>query len=216
MKLLNAAGHEFDAELFVVPRDGTEGFAIIFQSRGGKKGSPSARNPDYFPALEELLRRFKEAQAVIATIYVDSERVRHLSIQERVLEMDFPLRVHDLENLNELRREICRKQQPVGRRPGTSGGNSTKQIRLEVEPCSDMPNPEAAKKCLRPLMAEEPEFVPRPPPTLPDEYSPKEGFRVKPSEPLEEEPGYVVVKKLSLLQRLLLWICQWLPPSRKR
>jgi hypothetical protein len=134
LQLRREDGTAIDAELLVEPSPGRNGFDLILFSRGGTRGTSSARNPDYAEALEEILRRFAGARAVIASIVVDSSKMRERDESERVLALPFPLRLDEHTDIERLRAEISRAQTPIGQAPGAKGGNSTKQIRMRFEP----------------------------------------------------------------------------------
>ena len=84
MKLVNRVGQELDAEFVVEPLDrDVPGFDVVLRSRSGGRNSANRRNPDYFEALEEILRRLAAADATILNIEVDSTVTRALPAAER-------------------------------------------------------------------------------------------------------------------------------------
>jgi hypothetical protein len=112
---------------------------IVFESRGGTKGSRDERNTEYVEGLETLLTRLADARLNIDDILVESRETTALSREKRqlVLSNPYPLSVDDAAAL---RREISAAQARVGRPKGARGsGNSTRRLRIflaEASPTS--------------------------------------------------------------------------------
>ncbi|SES91353.1 DEAD/DEAH box helicase family protein [Stigmatella erecta] len=104
---------------------------IIYESRGGTKGSASERNTQYAPGLEMLLARLAAMDAQITDVVVESGKTLELPIEQRKLAIEgesYPLRITDPVAL---RRKLGAAQAKVGRPEGAKGsGNSTRRIRL--------------------------------------------------------------------------------------
>jgi hypothetical protein len=103
--------------------------SVVIESRGG---SAHPRNPDYNPALREMLDRLGRLGASIVECFVDSGDVGHLSVAERRVTPGegFPVQLAGVD-AEVLRLELTRLQRPIGRRPGARGpGNRTRRMRM--------------------------------------------------------------------------------------
>ena len=101
---------------------------LTLHSRGGTAGSPKARNTDYGSALRMLLDRITRSELTLVGVWVDSNRVQNLSLEQR--QVFFP---EDKEVLpGDLFTRLSKRMVLVGRDPNgrISGGNSTKRIRF--------------------------------------------------------------------------------------
>lgn len=125
------AGNVLDAS-FRVERVGDQ-ITIIYESRGGTKGSGTERNTQYSLGLEVLLARLAAMNAQITDAVVESEKTLDLPIEQRRLSLEgerYPLRIL---NPATLRGKLSAAQTQVGRAKGAKGsGNSTRRIRLFV------------------------------------------------------------------------------------
>jgi hypothetical protein len=112
----------------------TYGADLILPSRSGSK-TKNTRNPDYFAALEEILRRIGGLGATISSIHIDSSVALQLPAAARRLQLDYPLRPADAPDIAALRREITQAQRTVARTDTTLGtcGNNHKRIRISIE-----------------------------------------------------------------------------------
>jgi hypothetical protein len=110
--------------------------SVVFHSRGGKMGSPAARNTEYRKGLEILLRRLAKASLTIAQIEVISDEVRdRLSAKQRVIELpehSFPLQMKDVAGHLALARAIGNAAKKVGQKKEATGGNDTRRIRITL------------------------------------------------------------------------------------
>lgn len=108
-----------------------EGSAIVLYSRGGTKGK-DAINPDYSETLRILLRRLADNDMLINGAWVDSSRAQNLPLAARkILGMDDWGAPPE-----ELFKRMTSRMQKVGRSQDaalSSGGNSTKRIRIELK-----------------------------------------------------------------------------------
>lgn len=132
MRVTAADGTELDADFELEGR--SYGADLVLHSRSGSK-TKNARNPDYFDALEEILRRIGTLGATISSVHIDSSVALQLPAAARRLQLDYPLRPADTPDIAALRREITRAQRTVAR-TGTSlgtGGNNHKRIRIAVD-----------------------------------------------------------------------------------
>lgn len=76
MRLMDDNQRELDAEYLVEP-DG-QLLALIMESRSGRSGDRTERNPDCNPALTVLLTRLGKLNAVLADALVDSRHTQRL------------------------------------------------------------------------------------------------------------------------------------------
>jgi len=110
---------------------------IVFESRGGTRGSAAERNVDYNQGLELLLARLKRLEIAIADVQVESKTTANLAPEERRVHVegeDFPIMVTDA---TALRRKLSAAQARVGRAEGAKGGgNQTKRIRIYLTEAS--------------------------------------------------------------------------------
>lgn len=132
MRVTTADGTQLDAAFDLEGQ--AYGADLILHSRSGSK-TKNTRNPDYFDALEEILRRIGGLGATISSIHIDSSVALQLPAAARRLQLNYPLRPADVPDIAALRREITRAQRTVAR-TGTAlgiGGNNHKRIRMAIE-----------------------------------------------------------------------------------
>jgi hypothetical protein len=112
----------------------THGADLVLHSRSGSKAH-NPRNPDYFHALEEILRRLAEVGATIDAIHIDSTVALQLPRDERLLPLDYPIRPADAPDIAALRREITKAQRRVATtgKSHDKGGNNHKRIRMKLD-----------------------------------------------------------------------------------
>ena len=105
-------------------------------------GYRPARNPKYRDALELLLTRLKGLDAVLEEALVDSGHTRRIGLPEDKRRLtEGPLRLSDQPDMTELRKQLTRRQGPIGQRPGARpDGNTTKQIKLRLTVPGDGPS----------------------------------------------------------------------------
>lgn len=101
---------------------------IVFHSRGGTRGAPNSRNSDYGPGLRLVLERLQVAGVKIASAWVDSGAVAHLSPDERSIIDAADAYKPPAEQF----RILSTRMKEVGRSATGPGGNSTKRIRLRL------------------------------------------------------------------------------------
>jgi 5-methylcytosine-specific restriction protein A len=120
-------GRFFDAKIEI------DGSAVILHSRGGATGGRAARNPGYEAALTTIVRRLRAHDKVtgpaIDRVLLDSMRVRSRPAEERIL-----VTAAEIAELGdgEVVALIRRRAKAWGQQPGVTGGNSTKQLRIET------------------------------------------------------------------------------------
>jgi superfamily II DNA or RNA helicase/diadenosine tetraphosphate (Ap4A) HIT family hydrolase len=125
-------GSALDAS-FRVERVG-DAVSIVYESRGGTRGSEAERNSDYAAGLEVLLERMKGAGLKIADLVVESRDTATLRLEERRIggeTANYPVAIKDPASM---RKWISTEQAKVGRAPGARGaGNRTRRLRIFVE-----------------------------------------------------------------------------------
>ena len=119
--ILDAAGVPMDAHFHI------DGGSIVFHSRGGTKGAPNATNTQYADGLRLVLDRLEASSLPISGIWVDSSRVQHLPLTDRLVVSEEEARF----GVPEIFRLASRRMQSVGSKakPG-AGGNSNKRLRI--------------------------------------------------------------------------------------
>lgn len=142
LKVFDEGGRELDAT-FSVTCTGKKG-DLIFESRGGQRAATDARNVDYNPGLELILRRLQRLGASLEDIHVESKATLRMALpqrQVRIPEHPYPVVLERVEDIRALRVALGRAQAAVGQAPGARGGNSTKRIRVTFSlsrPCGEL------------------------------------------------------------------------------
>lgn len=105
-----------------------ESDTVVFHSRGGTKGK-GAINSEYALGLSVLLTRLEQASLGIEQVWVDSSRVQGIPISERTILTSEEGRAA----ADQILRVLSTRMKAVGRSPAeSSGGNSTRRIRMKV------------------------------------------------------------------------------------
>jgi SOS-response transcriptional repressor LexA len=130
-RIRGADGAVIDAS-FRVERVG-DARTIVFESRGGTKGSASERNVEYAQGLELLLVRLKDAGLSITDVLVESRDTLSVPAADRrvvLRDATYPVLITDPAAL---RKKISAAQALVGRARGAKGGgNQNKRLRIYV------------------------------------------------------------------------------------
>lgn len=132
MWLVDEDGKRLDGnfEIEVTPA----GAEILMHSRSGSNKSGQERNADYFLVLEGILRRLASVNAAIESIAVDSQHARQLPMVDRLIDLDYPLRLSPATDAHELRVRITEGQRTVASNVVSGrGGNKHKRIRIAVD-----------------------------------------------------------------------------------
>ena len=110
---------------------------IVFESRGGTRGTAGERNTEYATGLTLLLERLKARGIVIRDAVVESRDTASTPAEKRLLNLtdrEYPFEIDDAESV---RRAMTSAQAGIGRAPGARGsGNGTKRIRIYVDGAS--------------------------------------------------------------------------------
>lgn len=135
MKPNDDSGRELDAIFTVEPA--VNGMYLTLESRGGADGGPRpARNADYAPAMELLLRRLGLQGAVITGIEVYSGVTQHWPAEDRqvnLVEFPLPIQLGASFNVKAFRLQLGRASAAMGRPDGAAGGNRTKRMRFRLQ-----------------------------------------------------------------------------------
>ena len=116
---LTDEGRQMDAT-FNVGADAPAGaFQLHYESSGGSRGSPAARNLEYAEGLELILRRLGALHAVIKGVRLATREVSGELIG--IAGFAYPIRVAEVGNWRDLRLAICRSQ----------GQNPRRRIRVD-------------------------------------------------------------------------------------
>lgn len=122
-KLLRENGTPIDAS-FDVDDEG-----ILIASRGGTKGTPDQRNPEYQEGLIALLTQLAANQLDLSLVYVDSVPTRLMPINQRIV-----LRSEEVGDPETTAKLIVGRAKSVGRKPGAKGpGNATRLLRVTFD-----------------------------------------------------------------------------------
>jgi hypothetical protein len=101
--------------------------SIIFESRGGTRGTATARNTEYATGLRILLKRLAAQDYRLVDAILDTGQTRARPIEDRRLQLekvgDYPIDLRSVEP-ERLQRAISRAQ----------GNNPTRRIRITIEP----------------------------------------------------------------------------------
>lgn len=131
-KIVGPDGIVIDAT-FRVERVG-DALTIVFESRGGTRGSDDERNTEYSSGLRLILERLGAHSISISDALVESKDAASLTPEQRRIPLQaggYPMRISDPESA---RKALSIGQAMVGRKPGARGsGNGTKRIRLFIE-----------------------------------------------------------------------------------
>ena len=118
----NASGVLIDAKFEV--RNGI----LILRSRGGGKGTSTARNTQYGMALRLLLERISQSTLSLRGVWVDSSRVQHVALRKRRI---LSPEENDIAP-KELFTVLSRRMVEIGRDPDSiSSSNPNKKLRFE-------------------------------------------------------------------------------------
>ncbi len=128
-------GEALDADVTITQLDDAR-IAVTFESAGGKRGTTSARNPEYPQAIDVILGRARDLELTVEDAYVDSERTRHLVIDERRLNIDdrpFPISLRPADDPVALRKALLRPMGAVGPSQGSkSSGNPRRRMTIHL------------------------------------------------------------------------------------
>jgi hypothetical protein len=125
--------------------------SLFFNSAGGKpsKEGGVARNADYAPGLEIILRRLGQLGSTITDAYVDSQRMQDQPIDLRRLDIPgwpYPIRLQDVSDFDAFRKRLTGAQRFIGKADKTKGGNERKRVRIQLEVPGFPPSSDSASR----------------------------------------------------------------------
>lgn len=127
MKIISDIDEELNAEVGLGYDENLWG--LFLEARGGRKGE-NARNPDYYLALEIILKRLYEMQVKEIRVFRSSliKPFSDWKIEEREIFIENNNRIKLTNDHLKLRQAICTAQSKFKTDPNTKGGNPTKRI----------------------------------------------------------------------------------------
>src|SRR2546430_2134056 len=81
---------------------------VVYESGGGARGV-NARNTQYIPGLNLILRRLRDAGATITDVRVESQKTQALAIDERRVRLGrytLPVDMSAVDDIDDLRKDI--------------------------------------------------------------------------------------------------------------
>ncbi|GAA1024815.1 MULTISPECIES: hypothetical protein [Amycolatopsis] len=124
-------GNELNAGFSVAADDGR--LSLVMESAGGRGAGPRPRNDQYNDALELLLNRLRDRQAVVVSGVVASRQTVRLPEEERSI-VPAPVVLADERDIKQVRLQITRAAGKVGLKDGaTKESNNQKRIELRLE-----------------------------------------------------------------------------------
>jgi hypothetical protein len=109
--------------------------SLLYESAGGRIGV-NARNRDYGRGLVLVLNRLGKLSAIVTDIRVDSIVTRRLPPDMRSITLrrhDMPLRMADVDDFDDLKRDILTAAREPGAREGASRGGSSRRLRFTID-----------------------------------------------------------------------------------
>lgn len=101
-------------------------FSIVSNSAGGVVAK------EYAKQLQLILEGLTAAEMVLVRAEVDSSETSSLDIEQRILDIDYPVVMVDVEDHLVLRRRLGAAQEPIGQSLDARGGNRNKRIRMHI------------------------------------------------------------------------------------
>ena len=130
MKVINDENKILDSNVIYQSYDYASG--IVFESRGGTKGSNFERNVDYFSAIETIIERLKTKVAFIE-IYLVSKPYLSKSLHKKRIVIDERSEIPLSEYISrELRIKISKAVAEKKENKESKGGNPTKRILISA------------------------------------------------------------------------------------
>lgn len=102
-------------------------FAVVLESKNGQ-----GRNPDYFQALEQLLKILGSNGCRIVEIQLVSKEAMKFPLSERILPLRYPIVLSGIEDFARLRKDICKAQASIITKAKSGRGNSHQRICLAI------------------------------------------------------------------------------------
>lgn len=132
MKIVGDDGNELDSEVSIGSDENLYG--IFLEARGGKLGL-GAKNPDYFVALELILKRLYYLNIQNIRIFRSSLQRPYSTwaIEDREIFLNDSKEIKLSAEFYKLRQEICTAISKFKINPKTKGGNPTKRIFISTD-----------------------------------------------------------------------------------
>lgn len=111
---------------FHVSESDVADFSIVSNSAGGVTAK------DYAKQLQIILEGLTAAELDLVRAEVDSSETSGLPIEQRILDIEYPVVMANVEDHLSLRRRLGAAQEPIGQSPGARGGNRNKRIRMHI------------------------------------------------------------------------------------
>ncbi len=133
-RMPHVGGRAVDAEFVVETVDGQP--TVVIESSGGTKGTDSARNLQYVEGLDLVLARLGSLGVQLTGAHLDTDRTKHLPIEERTLDAGAPFPI-DLARARPeaVRTALLRSMSSIARSDGAGagGGNPRRRMRLLLD-----------------------------------------------------------------------------------
>ena len=133
-RMSHVGGRTVDAEFVVETVDGQP--TVVIESSGGTKGTDSARNLQYVEGLDLVLARLGSLGTQLTGAHLDTDRTKHLPIEERTLDAGAPFPI-DLATARPeaVRTALLRSMSSIARSDGAGagGGNPRRRMRLLLD-----------------------------------------------------------------------------------
>lgn len=101
-------------------------FSIVSNSAGGVVAK------EYAKQLQIILEGLTAAEMDLVRVEVDSSETSGLAIEQRILDIDYPVVMVQVEDHMGMRRRLSAAQKPIGQNPIDKGGNGNKRIRMHI------------------------------------------------------------------------------------
>ena len=101
-------------------------FSIVTNSAGG------VATKDYAKQLQLILEGLTAAEMTLVRAEVDSRETAGLVIEQKILDIGYPVVMAEVEDHLTLRRRLGAAQEPIGQSPGAKGGNRNRRIRMHI------------------------------------------------------------------------------------
>lgn len=101
-------------------------FSIVTNSAGG------VATKDYAKQLQLILEGLTAAEMTLVRAEVDSKETAGLVIEQKILDIGYPVVMAEVEDHLTLRRRLGAAQEPIGQSPGAKGGNRNRRIRMHI------------------------------------------------------------------------------------
>lgn len=130
-RILNANDEPVDARIEL------DGGSVVIHSRGGSTGGRPPRNTGYQEALGLLIQRLMAEPVSIEGIYIDSAEAHRRSPDASARILVDGAEIATLGSPLDVVRSARTRASRFGQVPGATGGNSTKQLRIETDRNAD-------------------------------------------------------------------------------